>query len=122
MAPTRRRAVPSTTAAITPKAAVEKKSEEVKAADAKPAAKKTEAKKTTAKKSPAKKTPVYEYVLQFQGKEVSGSDLNARFAEVWTKDLGKSLSDVKKVTYYIKPEESAAYFVVNDSDEGSFGI
>ncbi|SFK76542.1 hypothetical protein SAMN05216390_103167 [Lachnospiraceae bacterium KH1T2] len=122
MTPTRKRAVPLTTATVTPKVVLEKKVEEVKPAEAKTTAKKTEAKKTTSKKAAVKKPTTYEYVLQFQGKEVSSNDLNARFAEVWTKDLGKSLSDVKKVTYYIKPEESAAYFVVNDTDEGSFGI
>ena len=150
MAPARKRAKAPVAPAAPAKKVEEKKeetvvkaAEEVKVVETKPAAKETEkkapAKKTAAKKSEtkaaetktaakketkttAKKALEAAFVLQFQGREVTKDQLEERFKEVWTKDLGKKYTEVKKVAFYIKPEESAVYFVVNDSDEGSFGI
>ncbi len=103
---------------------VEPKKEEKKAE--KKAGKKAE--KKTAEKKPAatKKTAVQAvestFYLQFDGREVSQNSLEDRLKEVWTKDMGKDLAEIKKVTYYVKPEEATAYFVVNDEVEGNFAI
>ncbi|MCR4746334.1 MAG: DUF6465 family protein [Lachnospiraceae bacterium] len=89
------------------------------------AEKKAPAKKAAAKKAPVKaaaKTVETALYLQFQGREVSKDQLEDRLKEVWTKDMGKDLADIKKMTFYVKPEESTAYFVVNDEVEGSFAI
>ncbi|HBB58992.1 MAG TPA: DNA-binding protein, partial [Lachnospiraceae bacterium] len=40
----------------------------------------------------------------------------------WTYDFGRKTSEVKKVTYYFKPEENAVYFVTDDGTEGRFEI
>ena len=89
------------------------------------AAKKTAAKKPAAKKAPAKKAAAASenMVVQFRGREVSTAQIRERFSDVWTKDYGRKASDVKEVTFYIKPEDSAVYFAVNNGeDTGSFAI
>ena len=98
---------------------VEPKKEEVKAEKKAPAKKASTAKKVSAKASKEVETAFY---LQFQGREVSKELIEDRLKEVWTKDMGKDLSEIKKVTYYVKPEEAVVYFVVNDEVEGNFAI
>ncbi len=111
----------------TAKAAAKKtESAAKKTAAKKPAAKKTTAaKKPAAKKAPAKKAAAASenMVVQFRGREVSTAQIRERFSDVWTKDYGRKASDVKEVTFYIKPEDSAVYFAVNNGeDTGSFAI
>ena len=93
-----------------------------KAAEAKTEAKaETEVKAATPKKAPAKKTAAkaelkVETVLQFAGKEVTEKDLLKQVKEVWTKELKNKVGDMKSVKIYVKPEETAAYYVVNDGE------
>ncbi len=77
------------------------------------AAKKTAAKRTTAKKAAAVAETVY---LQYLGKEINKDDLVARVKEVWAQDHKEA--DLKSVNLYLKPEENAAYYVVNGSFSG----
>lgn len=113
-------------------AKVEVKAEEAKAAKttAKAAeAKTTEtAKKTTARKTPAKRTTTKkaavvteEVYLQYAGKEFSSADLTAKVKEIW-KEMGKKAADLKDIKVYVKPEENAAYYVINNEETGSFGL
>ena len=85
------------------------------------AAKKTTAKKTTAKKAASKKET---FIVQFRGREVSKETIEHRFQDVWTKDFGRKIGEVKSVAFYVKPEDSAVYYVVNgeEEDRGSFPI
>ena len=86
-----------------------KPAEEVKApvkAEAAPAAKKAPAKRTAAKDI---KTSV---VVQFAGKEVTEKDLIAAVKKAYTKK-GNKVGDIKTIEIYVKPEENAAYYVVN---------
>ena len=96
---------------------------EVKAAEAteikevKAEAKKAEEpKKETAKKAPAKRTAAKDIktsvVVQFAGKEVTEKDLIAAVKKAYTKK-GNKVGDIKTIEIYVKPEESAAYYVVN---------
>ena len=89
---------------------------EVKA-EAKAEAKKAEEpKKETAKKAPAKRTAAKDIktsvVVQFAGKEVTEKDLIAAVKKAYTKK-GNKVGDIKTIEIYVKPEESAAYYVVN---------
>ena len=97
---------------------VEPKKAEAKAEKKAPVKKETA---STAKKAPVKATEITFY-LQFGGREVSKAQLEERLKEVWTKDLGRKIAELKSVAYYVKPEEATAYFVVNDEVEGSFAI
>ena len=98
---------------------VEVKAAETKTvkAEAKAEAPKAEApKKETAKKAPAKRTTAKDIktsvVVQFAGKEVTEKDLIAAVKKAYTKK-GNKVGDIKTIEIYVKPEESAAYYVVN---------
>ena len=99
-----------------------------KAAEAKTTetAKKAPAKKTTARKTPAKRTTTKkaavvteEVYLQYAGKEFSSADLTAKVKEIWKE---KKAADLKDIKVYVKPEENAAYYVINNEETGSFGL
>ena len=91
-------------------------------AEAKAEAPKAEAKKAeepkmeTAKKTPAKRTTAKDIktsvVVPFAGKEVAEKDLIAAVKKAYTKK-GNKVGDIKTIEIYVKPEESAAYYVVN---------
>lgn len=113
----------TTTAKKAPAKTAEKKT--TAAAKKTTAAKKTAVKKTTTKKAAAKTTTAKKaapaktsesLVIQFRGREVSIDQIRDRFKDAWTKDLGRKASDVKDVTFYIKPEDSAVYYVVNNGE------
>ena len=98
---------------------VEAEAAETKAvkAEAKAEAPKAEEpKKETAKKTPAKRTTAKDIktsvVVQFAGKEVTEKDLIAAVKKAYTKK-GNKVGDIKTIEIYVKPEESAAYYVVN---------
>ena len=90
---------------------------EAKAEAPKAEAKKAEEpKKETAKKAPAKRTTAKDIktsvLVQFAGKEVTEKDLIAAVKKAYTKK-GNKVGDIKTIEIYVKPEESAAYYVVN---------
>ena len=90
---------------------------EAKAEAPKAEAKKAEEpKKETAKKASAKRTTAKDIktsvVVQFAGKEVTEKDLIAAVKKAYTKK-GNKVGDIKTIEIYVKPEESAAYYVVN---------
>lgn len=93
-----------TTKAIETRAAVLQESE--------PAA---EEKKTTTAAKTAVKCEMY---LQFAGKEYSEKELMKKVKEVWTKELKHKVGELKDVKLYLKPEESAAYYVINKDTTG----
>ena len=115
------------------KAAVEKAEPIVKAAAQKAApavkkageAKKTikeTAKKATAKKAPAKKAEAAVKVsVQFDGKTYTTEDLVKIAKDVWKYDLKKE-KEFKSVEIYVKPEESAAYYVIDGEVNGKFAL
>lgn len=97
--------------------AAETKAEAPKAEAPKAEAKKAEEpKKETAKKAPAKRTTAKDIktsvVVQFAGKEVTEKDLIAAVKKAYTKK-GNKVGDIRTIEIYVKPEESAAYYVVN---------
>lgn len=122
--------------------AVEKKAPAKKETkvEEKPAAKKTPAKKAAAEKKPAaekkapaeKKTsvrrtakaaePAAEIEIQFSGREYTTEKLVAIAKDVWQYDLGGKPEEFKTVKLYVKPEESAVYYVINGEKKGSFAI
>ena len=81
--------------------------------------KKTRARKTSAKTAATTKTPAKcELYLQFAGKEYSEKELMKKVKEVWTKELKHKVGELKDVKLYLKPEESAAYYVINKDTTG----
>ena len=79
--------------------------------------------KTTEKKAPAKKAEVKtEIFLQFAGKEYTEKEIFQKVKEIWTKVLKNKVGDMKDVKIYLKPEESAAYYVVNGDTTGKVDL
>lgn len=110
-----------TTKAIETKAGVlveEKPAKEEK----KSAAKKSTEKKTATKKTTSKAEVKTEMFLQFDGKEYTEKEIFKKVKEVWTKVLKNKVGDMKDVKIYLKPEESAAYYVVNDDTSGKIDL
>ena len=100
------------------------KAEPVKAEPVeKTAAKKETAKKTTAKKTvKAEKPAVTQNIyVQFAGKEIPTADLVAKATEEWVA-LGHRASSIKSLDLYVKPEDMAAYYVINGKESGKIAL
>lgn len=80
---------------------------------------KTEAVKPAAKKAPAKTQEIY---FQAAGKEILDRELTDKVKDVWTKELGNKVKDMVNVKIYVKPEENAAYYVINEDVTGKFEL
>lgn len=91
----------------------------------KASAKTTAAKKTTRKpaaKRGAKRGPkpaserTVELYVQYGGKEVAYTDLVNRIKDMW-KEQGKRETSLKTLNIYVKPEDSKAYYVINEEKD-----
>ena len=109
---------------------VEAKAEDsVKAEPAKKAAAKKEtAKKEAVKKPAAKRAAKTEkpavtqnIYVQFAGNEILTSDLVAKVTENWVA-LGHRASSIKSLDLYVKPEDMAAYYVINGKESGKISL
>ena len=99
--------------------------EEAKKAPAKKAEVKEEAKKAPAKKAtPAKavkaeiKTALY---VQFAGNEVTEADIIDKVKAAYVAE-GHKESAIKEINLYVKPEEYAVYYVINDKAIGKVNL
>ena len=88
-----------------------KKTTEKPAAEKKPAARRTVKKEVNA-----------EVYVQFLGKEVYAKDVLENVKKIWTEEMGKKEKDLRDVKIYIKPEENAAYYVINGDVTGAVGL
>lgn len=108
-------AAPVSNSVVTEVKAAEVKAAEVKAETKTEAPKAEEPKKET-KKAPAKRAAAKDIktsvVVQFAGKEVTEKELIAAVKKAYTKK-GNKVGDIKTIEIYVKPEENAAYYVVN---------
>ena len=120
------------------KAAPAKKAEPKKAAEKteakKPAAKKATttkkaapAKKATAAKKPAaKKEATAEVktniVLQYGDKNVTYDTIVTNAKNNFQYEMGGNVDAMKKLSVYVKPEENAAYYVVDDKVQGRIDL
>ena len=89
-------------------AAVKKAAAPKKAAEPK----KAPARRTAAKKAAEVETSVY---VQYAGREVTVKELVAEAKSAYIAE-GHKEEDIKTIDVYVKPEENAAYYVVNGSD------
>ncbi len=80
-------------------------------------------KKTAEKKTTAKKTVVKTALhIQFGGKSYAQEDLMKIAKDVWRYDLKQKVGELKSVEFYVKPEESTVYYIMNKEFTGSFFI
>lgn len=68
----------------------------------------------TAKKT---KSPDVEVYFQFAGSEISANQVLDRVRAVHLAE-GKKESELQSIQLYIKPEESAAYYIINGQADG----
>ena len=87
-----------------------------------PAKKAVAEKKAPVKKAAAKTTVTSKVTVEFSGKSYTEEDLVKIAKDVWKYDLKKKVSDFKSVEIYVKPEESMAYYVINEEVKGGFAI
>ena len=92
-----------------------------------------EPKKETVKKAPAKKTvkkpvvkkketeKVEEIYVQFQAMEFTTKDVMDKAKQAFVAE-GHRESSIKSIRLYIKPEESMAYYVINDKFAGGVSL
>lgn len=74
--------------------------------------------KKTVKKATDKKTElVTEVYVQFAGQEAKVEAVVAKATEIYVAD-GHRASSIKSLQIYLKPEESAAYYVINQKYAG----
>ena len=73
-------------------------------------------KKPAAKRTP-KKAVKTTFVVQAANKEVSMEEAITRVKEAWVA-TGNNDADIKEIAVYVKPEESAIYYVVNGDVTG----
>lgn len=59
--------------------------------------------------------------VEFYGEQVSQAELVEEVKKIW-KDEGKKLEDLTDIKLYLKPEEDRVYYVLNDTELGSFLI
>lgn len=89
------------------------------ATETKKAAEKTVSEtKAAVKKAAAKKEIKTTLVVEHQGKQVDDKTMIAAVKKAWTKS-GRKIGDIKTMTLYVKPEESAVYYVINTTETGS---
>ena len=62
-----------------------------------------------------KKSEIY---IQYADQEVQIQDVLDKVKEQWTKDMGNEEDDLEELKVYIKPEDNAAYYVINDKLAG----
>ena len=111
--------------------AADEKATEAKVTEDKAGKEKAEVKKTVLKKAAAKKETVKKAVakkdikvnafVEYYGKQVEEKTVIANVKKAWTKS-GKKVGDIKTLDLYIKPEENAAYYVINGTNAGAVAL
>ncbi len=64
------------------------------------------------------KTALY---VEFAGKQTLDKDLITKVKELWTAE-GNKVKDINTLNLYVKPEESAAYYVINEEVSGKIEL
>ena len=108
-----------------------KKEEAPKTRGRKPAAAKADTAKTTAKKPAAKTTAKTtakkaakfepEVIVQYQGNEAEQAEIIEKIKAQFVSE-GHRAGNIKSLKVYIKPEDGAAYYVINDKNAGKVNL
>ncbi len=73
----------------------------------------TKTTKKAATKKSTKKEVVETVFVQYAGQEYDINEIRAAVKKAWIEETGKKESDITEIQIYVKPEEAAAYYVVN---------
>ena len=55
--------------------------------------------------------------VQYNGKQVEEKEIVASVKKAWT-EAGNKVGDIKTMEVYVKPEEDAVYYVINETESG----
>lgn len=69
------------------------------------------------KKATTKKEVKTSLFVEYAGKQVTEKEIIASVKKVWTK-AGHKIGEIKTMELYVKPEESAVYYVINKTESG----
>lgn len=87
------------------------------------AAKAETAEKAEPKKTPGRKAAVKEeFVLEFAGKQITQEEIKKKVKENWTKIQKNKIKDIKTIKVFLQPENSCAYYTINDEGNDSYKI
>ena len=107
--------------AVEVKEAVKEKVAEVK--ETTKAAKAAKAETAEPKKTPGRKAAVKEeFVLEFAGKQITQEEIKKKVKENWTKVQKNKIKDIKTIKVFLQPENSCAYYTINDEGNDSYKI
>ena len=56
--------------------------------------------------------------VEYNGKQVEEKEIIANIKKVWV-EAGNKVGDIKTLDLYIKPEEEAVFYVINETESGS---
>jgi len=59
--------------------------------------------------------------VEYQGRQVEDKALISQIKNLWV-ESGHKIKDIKELKLYIKPEENAAYYVINEDFTGNIQI
>lgn len=59
--------------------------------------------------------------VQYHGKEILAADLEKRIKEIWRHN-GHTIKEIDTIALYIKVEENACYYVVNEAFSGKLQL
>ena len=115
------KATPAKTAAAKSAAEVKEETAAVKETAAKAETKETAKKETTVKRTASKKEIKINAIVEHHGKQIGEPDIIANVKKAWT-NTGRDEKDIKSLELYIKPEENAVYYVVNETETGAVAL
>ncbi len=61
------------------------------------------------------------FYVEYAGKQVEEKAVIAKVKELWVAD-GNKIKDLKTLNLYVKPEENAAYYVINENVSGKIEL
>ena len=59
--------------------------------------------------------------VEYAGNQYEEKDIVQKIKEAWVAD-GKKIKDIQILNLYIKPEEAAAYYVINEGETGKIAL
>lgn len=69
-----------------------------------------------------KKTqPKTKLFIEYAGNQVNDRELITAVKNAWT-DTGRKINEITSMDLYIKPEESAVYYVINQTESGKVNL
>ena len=110
---------------VAEKAAEVKEAVKEKVAEVKETTKaaKAETAEKAEQKTPGRKAAVKEeFVLEFAGKQITQEEIKKKVKENWTKVQKNKIKDIKTIKVFLQPENSCAYYTINDEGNDSYKI